>query len=72
MELKEKLVLIGQLDWERHHGSQKQELMEIYQTEEIDIDQEFKMELEQVLLEATQSRKTELIQSLKNDLLKYF
>ena len=72
MELKEKLLSIGQLDWERHHVSEKQELIEIYRTDEINIDQEFKMELEQSLLEATQSCRTEVIQALKKELLKHF
>ena len=72
MALKEKLLSLGQLDWERHHGSQKQELMEIYGTDEINIDEEFKIELEQCLYEATRSSKTELIQLLKNELLRYF
>ena len=71
MALKEKLLSLGQLDWERHHGSQKQELMEIYGTDEISIDEEFKMELEQCLHEATRSSKTELIQLLKSELLRY-
>ena len=40
--------------------------------DEIDIDQEFKMELEQSLQEATQSCRTEVIQALKKELLKHF
>ena len=72
MNLKEKLLTMSQLDWERHHGSQKEELLEIYRTEEIDVNQEFKMELEQSLQEASLYCKTKLITVLKKELLKHF
>ena len=72
MDLKERLLTMGQLDWERHHGSQKQELMEIYRTEEIDVNQEFKMDLEHSLQEATLYCKTEVLAVLKKELLKHF
>ena len=72
MNLKEKLFTMSQLDWERHHGSQKYELMEIYRTEEIDVNQDFKMELEHSIQEATQQCKTEVITVLKKELLKHF
>ena len=72
IELKEKLISIGQLDWERHHGAEQQELMELYgELGDTDIDEEIKFELEQCLLEATQRNKTELIQSVKNEILKH-
>ena len=57
--------------WERQNGLQELEMIEIYrELEETDIDLEVKTELEQCLLEATQKNKTELIQSIKNQLLK--
>ena len=72
LELKEKLLLIGQLDWERHHEQDKQELMEIYGTGEEDIDREIEMELEEKLLEATESSEIELIHLLEEEILKHF
>ena len=72
LELKEKLLSIGQLDWERHHEQDKQELMEIYGTGEEDIDNEIEMELEERLLEATESSGIELIHFLEEEILKHF
>ena len=72
LDFKGKLHTIEQLDWERHHESDKQELMEIYGTGDKEIDQEIEMELEEELLEATQNSEVELIHCLEEEILKNF
>ena len=72
LDFKGKLHTIEQLDWERHHESDKQELMEIYGTGDKDIDQEIEMELEEELLDTTQNSEIELIHCLEEEILKNF
>ena len=64
LQLKQDLLSIASIDWEMHHGQQKQELMEIYSTGEKDIDQEFEKELQQILLEMITSCQKDILQKL--------
>jgi hypothetical protein len=64
LQLKEDLLTIASMDWEMHHGPEKQELMEIYNTGEKDIDQEFEKELHQILPEMKTNCQKYIIQKL--------
>ena len=66
-QLKQDLLSIASIDWEMHHGQQKQELMEIYRTGEKDIDQEFEKELQQILPEMITSCQKDILQKLINE-----
>ena len=67
LELKQDLLSIASIDWEMHHGQEKQELMEIYSSGENDIDQEFEKELQQILLEMKTNRQNDILQKLINE-----
>ena len=64
LQLKEDLLSIASIDLEMHHGQEKQELMEIYNTGEKDIDQEFEKELQQILPEMKTNCQKYIIQKL--------
>ena len=66
-KLKQDLLSIASIDWEMHHGQEKQELMEIYSTGDKDIDQEFEKELQQILLERKTNCQEEILQKLLNE-----
>ena len=63
-QLKQDLLSIASIDWEMHHGQQKQELMEIYSTGEKEIDQEFEKELQQILSEIKTNCQKDVLQKL--------
>lgn len=63
-QLKQDLLSIANMDWETHHGAQKKELMEIYYTGDSELDQEFEMELEEIILEMKQTCQDEILQRL--------
>ena len=64
LQLKQELLSIASIDWEMHHGQEKQELMEIYSTGEKDIDQEFEKELQQILPEMKTNCQKDILQKL--------
>ena len=64
LQLKEGLLTIASIDWEMHHGPEKQELMEIYHTGEKDVDQEFEKELQQILPEMKTNCQKDILQKL--------
>jgi hypothetical protein len=64
LQLKQDLLLIASIDWEIHHGQEKQELMEIYRTGDKDIDQEFEKELQQILPEMKTKCQNDILQKL--------
>ena len=64
LQLKQDLLSIASIDWEMHHGQEKQELMEIYSTGEKDIDQEFEKELQQILPEMKTNCQKDILQKL--------
>ena len=64
LQLKEDLLSIASIDLEMHHGQEKQELMEIYNTGEKDIDQEFEKELQQILPEMKTNCQKDILQKL--------
>ena len=63
-QLKQDLLSIASIDWEMHHGQEKQELMEIYSTGDKDIDQEFEKELQQILPEMKTNCQKDILQKL--------
>ena len=63
-QLKQDLLSIASIDWEMHHGQEKQELMEIYSTGDKDIDQEFEKELQQILPEMKTNHQNDILQKL--------
>ena len=64
LQLKQDLLSIASIDWEMHHGQEKQELMELYSTGEKDIDQEFEKELQQILSEIKTNCQNDILQKL--------
>ena len=66
-QLKQDLLSIASIDWEMHHGQEKQELMEIYSTGDKDIDQEFEKELQQILPEMKTNCQNDILQKLINE-----
>ena len=64
LQLKQDLLSIASIDWEMHHGQEKQELMELYSTGEKDIDQEFEKELQQILPEMKTNLQNYILQKL--------
>ena len=64
LQLKQDLLSIANIDWEMHHGQEKQELMEIYSTGDKDIDQEFEKELQQILPEMKANCQNDILQKL--------
>ena len=68
-QLKQDLLSIASIDWEMHHGPEKQELMEIYKTGEKDIDQEFEKELQQILPEMKTNCQKDILQKLIREVL---
>ena len=67
LQLKQDLLSIASIDWEMHHGQEKQELMEIYSTGDKDIDQEFENELQQILMEMKTNCQNHILQKLMNE-----
>ena len=67
LQLKQDLLSIASIDWEMHHGQEKQELMEIYNTGDKDIDQEFENELQQILTEMKTNCQNHILQKLMNE-----
>ena len=63
--LNEELLSIREMEYEKLYGPEKQELMEIYQTGDADIDQEFEHELECGLHGKIQAIEEELQQRIK-------
>ena len=63
-QLKQDLLSIASIDWEMHHGQEKEELMEIYSTGDKDIDQEFEKELQQIFLEMKTNCQKDILQKL--------
>ena len=63
--LNEELLSIREMEYEKLYGPEKQELMEIYQTGDADIDQEFEHELECCLHGKIQTSEEELQQKIK-------
>ena len=70
LQLKQDLLSIASIDWEMHHGQEKQELMEINSTGEKDIDQEFEKELQQILLEIKANQQADILQKLTREVFK--
>ena len=68
-QLKQDLLSIASIDWEMHHGQEKQELMEIYSTGDKDIDQEFEKELQQILSEFKTNCQKDVLQKLIKEVL---
>ena len=66
-QLKQDLLSIASIDWEMHHGQEKQELMEIYSTGDKDIDQEFEKELQQILPEMKTNCQKDILQKLMKE-----
>ena len=64
VHLKENLLSIADIDWEIHHGPEKQELMEMYITGEKDVDVEFGLELEYLLQRMTQNYQKDILHKL--------
>ena len=67
--MNEELLSIREMEYEKLHGPEKQELMEIYQTGDTDIDEEFEYELECCLhgkIQASEEGLQQKIKSLKN------
>ena len=71
VQLKEKLLLIANIDWENHHGPEKQELIEMYITGETDVDLEFGLELEYLLQRMTQNFQNDVLHQLVQDIFKH-
>ena len=67
LQLKQDLLSIANIDWEMHHGQEKQELMEIYNTGDKNIDQEFENELQQILTEMKTNCQNHTLQKLMNE-----
>ena len=67
LQLKQDLLSIASIDWEMHHGQEKQELMEIYRTGDKDIDQEFEKELQQILPEMKTNCQNNILQKLMKE-----
>jgi hypothetical protein len=67
VQLKENLLSIANIDWEIHHGPEKQELMEMYITGEKDVDVEFGLELEHLLQRMTQNYQKYILHQLVQD-----
>ena len=72
VQLKENLLSIANIDWEIHHGPEKQELMEMYITGEKDVDVEFGLELEYLLQRMTQNYQKDILHKLVQDVFKHF
>ena len=70
VQLKENLLSIANIDWENHHGPEKQELMEMYITGEKDVDVEFGLELEYLLQRMTQNYQSNILHQLVQDIFK--
>ena len=68
LQLKQDLLSIANIDWEMHHGQEKQELMEIYSTGDKDIDQEFEKELQQILPEMKTNCQNDILQKLTKEI----
>ena len=64
VRLKENLLSIANIDQEKHYGHEKQELMEIYNTGEKEIDQEFEKELKEIRQEIIKNCQKEILQEL--------
>ena len=64
VRLKENLLSIANIDREKHYGHEKQELMEIYNTGEKEIDQEFEKELKEIRQEIIKNCQKEILQEL--------
>ena len=62
--MKENLLSIANIDQEKHYGYEKQELMEIYNTGEKEIDQEFEKELKEIRQEIIKNCQKEILQEL--------
>ena len=71
VQLKENLLSIANIDWEIHHGPEKQELMEMYITGEKDVDVEFGLELEYLLQRMTQYYQNDILNQLVQDVFKH-
>ena len=71
VQLKENLLSIANIDWEIHHGPEKQELMEMYITGEKDVDVEFGLELEYLLRRMTQNYQKDILHQLLQDIFKH-
>ena len=71
VQLKENLLSIANIDWEIHHGPEKQELMEMYITGEKDVDVEFGLELEYLLWRMTQNYQKDILHKLVQDVFKH-
>ena len=71
VQLKENLLSIANIDWEIHHGQEKQELMEIYVTGDKDVDVEFGLELEYLLQRMTQYYQNDILNQLVQDVFKH-
>jgi hypothetical protein len=69
IRLKENLLSIANIDQEKHYGHERQELMEIYKTDEKDIDQEFENDLEEILQEIIRNYQKEILQELMEEVL---
>ena len=64
--MNEELLSIREMEYEKLYGPEKQELMEIYQTGDTDIDQEFEYELECCLHGKIQASEEDLQQKIKS------
>ena len=71
VQLKENLLSIANIDWEIHHGPEKQELMDMYITGEKDVDVEFGLELEYLLQRMTQNYQKDILHQLVQDIFKH-
>ena len=71
VQLKENLLSIANIDWEIHHGPEKQELMEMYITGEKEVDVEFGLELEYLLRRMTQNYQKDILHQLLQDIFKH-
>ena len=71
VQLKENLLSIANIDWEIHHGPEKQELMEMYITGEKEVDVEFGLELEYLLQRMTQNYQNNILHQLVQDVFKH-
>ena len=67
-QLKEKLLYIAELDKERCFGDEKEELLEIYGTGDDDFDEEFQIELDQMLQETIENCQNQILQKLLQDI----
>ena len=67
-EIKEEQIYFKELDWEYNHGSELEELMEIYQTGDEEIDQELEEELEQLLKEQIQTREIDYLSNIMSSM----